>query len=77
MHSTVNNSATQTSLAMILDTYESPTHRLSYAVPFYESGGIVLAAVAPSAYGGVVLTYLLSFLVHNKHWARQAFELMN
>ena len=34
VHLKVNNSATKTSLAMILDAYESPTHRLSYAVPF-------------------------------------------
>ena len=33
MHSTPNNSATRTSLAMILDAYESPSHRLSHAVP--------------------------------------------
>ena len=33
-HSSVNISATRTSFAMILDAYESPTHRLSYVVPF-------------------------------------------
>ena len=33
-HSSVNISATRTSLAMILDEYESPTRRLSYVVPF-------------------------------------------
>ena len=33
-HSTVNNSATRTSLAMILDAYESPSRRLSHAVSF-------------------------------------------
>ena len=33
VQSTLNNSATRTSLAMILDAYESPSHRLSHAVP--------------------------------------------
>ena len=33
VHLKVNNSATKTSLAMILDAYESPSHRLSHAVP--------------------------------------------
>ena len=33
VHLKVNNSATRTRLAMILDAYESPSHRLSYAVP--------------------------------------------
>ena len=34
VHSTLYNSATRTSLAMILDSYESPTSGLSYAVPY-------------------------------------------
>ena len=33
VHLKVNNSATKTSLAMISDAYESPSHRLSHAVP--------------------------------------------
>ena len=34
VQSTLNNSATRTSLAMILDAYESPSPRLSHAVSF-------------------------------------------
>ena len=33
-HSRVHYSATRTSFATIFDAYESPIHRLSYAVPF-------------------------------------------
>ena len=42
-HSRVHYSATRTSFATIFDAYESPIHRLSYAVPFMS---IVVLAIA-------------------------------
>ena len=41
-HSRVHYSATRTSFATIFDAYESPIHRLSYAVPFMS----IIVAVA-------------------------------
>ena len=43
VQSTINNSATRTSLAMILDAYESPSRRLSHDVSLVSRFEVPLA----------------------------------
>ena len=73
-HSRVHYSATRTSFATMFDAYESPIHRLSYAVPFMS----IVVVVAEKDSGKV---HGLGFFTHHNQSknsnARQNSETLN